>query len=80
MHYGNPFSHLNAKGTTKVKSRDEAILCFQLWIDGTGFQDVEPERRQWILDNLKELKGKVLGCYCHPLSCHGEIYIKMLDI
>lgn len=26
--------------------------------------------------DLKELKGKVLGCYCKPLRCHGDFLAK----
>ena len=25
------------------------------------------------------LKGKVLGCYCKPLACHGDIIIEYLE-
>jgi hypothetical protein len=27
---------------------------------------------------LPELRGKVLGCYCKPLDCHGDVLIKLL--
>jgi len=26
-----------------------------------------------------ELKGKRLGCHCHPLPCHGDNYIELLE-
>ena len=26
-----------------------------------------------LMDALPELKGKVLGCYCKPEQCHGDI-------
>lgn len=78
MHFGNPFSHLKkSRASVVVASRDEAILCFQLWINGTAWQHVEPERRQWILDHLHELKDKKIGCFCSPLSCHGDVYVEM---
>lgn len=28
---------------------------------------------------LPELEGKVLGCYCKPKPCHGDILIKLLN-
>jgi len=31
------------------------------------------------LDEVLLLKDKVLGCYCAPLSCHGEIIKEFLD-
>lgn len=35
--------------------------------------------KEWLLRNeslmrdLPELKGKVLGCWCAPLPCHGDV-------
>ena len=29
--------------------------------------------------NLEELKGKNLGCWCHPEACHGDILKKLLE-
>ena len=26
-----------------------------------------------LMDSLDELKGKVLGCYCKPQACHGDV-------
>ena len=25
------------------------------------------------------LKDKILGCYCKPFPCHGDIYVEYLD-
>jgi hypothetical protein len=34
-------------------------------------------------DNLRKklmkLKGKNLGCWCHPEACHGDILIELID-
>jgi len=27
---------------------------------------------------LARLKGKTLGCWCHPLPCHADVLIKLL--
>lgn len=68
MHFGNPFSHL-ATGTTtaqvKVPTVREAVQDFEMWLRGTAWEDVEPERRQWILDKINsgELDGKPLVYY-----------------
>lgn len=78
-HFGNPFSHLpNTLAQCKVHSRDASIEAFRLWLDGTEHCTVEPDRRLWILANLDTLRGKVLGCYCKPLDCHGDIYLELL--
>lgn len=79
-HYGNPFSHkANTQGLVKVESRDEAVACFELWITGEAFEEVEPHRRKWILENLSVLRGKKLGCYCAPAKCHGEVLERLAE-
>jgi hypothetical protein len=32
-----------------------------------------------IMEEFKKLRGKTLGCWCHPEKCHGDIIIKLLD-
>ena len=29
--------------------------------------------------NLEELRGKVLGCWCKPSPCHGDVLIELLE-
>lgn len=63
--YGNPFS--SKEGTLakyKVNSRTEAIEKHREWI---------LSQPQIVADIKKELKGKVLGCYCSPSLCHGHL-------
>lgn len=31
------------------------------------------------LEELVEMDGKVLGCFCSPKPCHGEIIIKAIE-
>ena len=31
-----------------------------------------------LIKELNELKGKVLGCWCYPEKCHGDILIKLI--
>ena len=31
-----------------------------------------------LYNNLHELEGKVLGCWCKPSQCHGDILLKLL--
>ncbi|MHB1952477.1 MAG: DUF4326 domain-containing protein [Sulfobacillus sp.] len=33
--------------------------------------------RKDLLEALSELKGKKLGCFCHPQPCHGDILVKL---
>lgn len=58
--YGNPFV------IGKDGDRDEVILKYKEWI-------FQPEQ-SWLRDKIrKELCGKILGCYCAPYKCHGDI-------
>lgn len=32
-----------------------------------------------LLNKLPELKGKTLGCWCHPEPCHGHILLEIIQ-
>jgi hypothetical protein len=34
-------------------------------------------KRQHLLDCLPELSGKVLGCWCKPNVCHGDVLVEL---
>lgn len=69
--WGNPFSHLqNTLAEFKVDTRNEAISRYSDWIKN------QPDM---IAMAKKELKGKVLGCWCAPLPCHGDILFKIAN-
>lgn len=73
-HFGNPFI-IGRDG-----DRAEVIDKFRRWINGDPtLAYVEPDRRRWILDNLRTLKDKKLGCFCKPQDCHGDVYVELLD-
>jgi hypothetical protein len=65
-HYGNPWSHLDPSQSNyniiKVNSISEAVDNYVNWIKGISNQDVEPERREWIANQISSgvLKGKIL--------------------
>lgn len=54
---------------------------FKIGPDGTR-DDVIKKYEQYLLNNknlckdLPELKGKVIGCHCAPLACHGDVLKK----
>jgi len=67
---GNPYSH--REGTLaefKVKTRKEAIEKYEKYLLSNDK----------LMNDLHELKGKILGCWCKPLSCHGDILAKYAD-
>lgn len=66
MHFGNPFSHANYGGVQMVVgSVKEAVIAYEQWLRGDAYQEIEPERRQWILEQIRTgvLKGKPLVYY-----------------
>jgi hypothetical protein len=36
------------------------------------------ERKPSLQTQLPGLRGKVLGCWCYPLRCHGNLLIELL--
>lgn len=34
---------------------------------------------KYLLSCLGELTGKILGCYCYPFKCHGDILVRMAN-
>ncbi len=69
--WGNPFTHLDGptKAQFKVKTREEAVQRYAEWIQ------TQPQ----LLEQLPQLRGKVLGCFCAPKKCHGEVLAKLAD-
>ncbi len=64
--WGNPFQ-IGADG-----SRDEVILKFREWI-------MAPEQASLRERARRELTGQVLGCWCSPQSCHGDVLAKIAN-
>jgi hypothetical protein len=68
--WGNPLSHLEGKGDIKVDTREEAIQGYELYLES---------RPDLVADIKRELKDKVLGCWCKPKDCHGDILARIAD-
>ncbi len=72
--WGNPFTHIKDKNTLAeflCKSREDAIEQYRSWItEGDG---------KYLLKDLHKLKDKVLGCWCSPRSCHGDILKQLVE-
>lgn len=63
-YFGNPFKNL---------SRSESIKAFKDYAIERINDD--PEFRE----NVKNLYGKTLGCFCKPKACHGDILVKLAE-
>ena len=57
---------------------------FRIGIDGTR-EEVIGKYREWLksqpklMNQIDELKGKKLGCWCHPDSCHGDVLVEIAN-
>ena len=73
--WGNPYTHIqDGKTLAKyiVEDRNAAVDAYREYItNGDG---------KHLLDDLHELKGgKILGCWCKPQSCHGDVLLELLE-
>jgi hypothetical protein len=71
--YGNPFTHLPLEqtgGIVKAESRDDSIQRYNDWIDGKiDIPNIRPPTDR----EIGMLFGKMLGCFCKPKACHGDV-------
>lgn len=63
--WGNPFI-LGKDGT---RAQPCVIAKYERWLQ------TQPE----LLAVLPELRGKVLGCWCSPLPCHGDVLLRLAN-
>jgi hypothetical protein len=61
--WGNPFV------IGKDGSREDVVRKYKEWI----------LTQQDLLNDLHELKGKVLGCFCSPKSCHSDVLVELSE-
>jgi hypothetical protein len=57
---------------------------FHVGRDGTRDQVIEKYRQHvlsthYLVAALPELKDKVLGCWCNPLPCHGDVLVELVN-
>lgn len=76
--WGNMYTHLPESSDRRVflrhvETREIAIEKFEEWA-----------RLRWkymndafVEEYLKPIAGKVLGCWCAPKPCHGDVWIKL---
>ena len=57
---------------------------FKIGKDGTR-KEVLEKYRQYLLNNkllmedILSLDGEILGCYCKPKACHGDIIVETIE-
>lgn len=69
--WGNPFTHVSDRKTKAkfiVQSREEAIQRYEEYLFSSG-----------LIEDIVELRGYVLGCWCKPQACHGDVLVRLLN-
>ena len=64
--WGNPY-HIGKDGSR----RDKVITMYRQWLMA------QPEL---VARAKRELKGKVLGCWCAPRPCHGDVLAEVANL
>ncbi len=60
--WGNPY-RIGIDGT-----REEVIARYRYYLNNN----------KSLLEDLNEVEGKILGCFCKPLPCHGDVLIDLI--
>jgi Domain of unknown function (DUF4326) len=69
--FGNPYSHKMGTGAPwLVETREDAIRLYEEWLR---------EQPELMAAVKKELRGKILGCWCKPLDCHGDVLLRIAN-
>ncbi len=61
--WGNPFV------LKRESDRAAALEQYRAWV----------MRQPELMAALGELRGKVLGCWCAPRLCHGDVLVELAD-
>lgn len=70
--WGNPYSHMpGTLAKHQVASREEAIQRYE--------EEYLHSRPDLMMAARRKLKGKVLGCWCSPLPCHGDVLARIAE-
>ena len=65
--FANPFK-IGKNGT-----REDVIEQYETYIRN------KIESNEYFKQELCNLEGKVLGCWCHPEQCHGDVLLRLID-
>ena len=61
--WGNPF-RVGLDG-----SREDVILKYRVYV----------KSNQTLMGRISTLRGKVLGCWCSPKPCHGDVLAELAN-
>lgn len=66
---GRPSKWENPYRIGKDGNRKEVIEKYEFYL----------KANKELMEDIMLLDGKVLGCYCKPLPCHGDVIVKIIE-
>ena len=69
VYIGRPTKWENPFKVGEDGTREEVIAKYRDWL----------QTQPHLLADLRELKGKVLGCWCAPKACHGDVLVELAN-
>jgi hypothetical protein len=67
--WGNPFVIGPGIDKEAEAHRAAVIAKYEAWL----------REQPHLMAALHELRGKVLGCWCAPKSCHGDVLLRLAN-
>lgn len=67
--WGNRFQIQGKSSRFKTQPAADPIAAYREWVMA------QPD----LVAALPELRGKVLGCWCKPGPCHGDVLVELAD-
>lgn len=67
--WGNPFARLGTRSKYQVRYVADPLGAYRAHVLNS------PE----LLAALPELRGTVLGCWCKPGPCHGDVLVELVN-
>lgn len=71
-YFGNPFP-LKSKKFPNGFSREDCLKAYRFYFNYRIKTD------QLFKERVDFLRGKVLGCFCKPHACHGDVIVEYLE-
>lgn len=72
--WGNPFR------VCEDRTAAEAVAAYRAWLTVDRLHAGMPMEKSAILDDIEQLHGKDLACWCSPGSpCHADVLIELAN-
>lgn len=78
--WGNPFDWQDYYDVfcSESDAKAQAAEYYRKWL--AGEIKVWSLARQWILDNIEQIRGYDLACYCKPdQPCHADVLLELAN-